>query len=995
MHTIMRNKLKLAAVLLVVLALLGSGLNQGSAFAKTISAATLPPTTCLSTGVGTVTCDLWARTGSVTMPGGASVTIWGYTDSVSGTAGLPGPALIVNQGDVVTVNLTNELPEATSLLLQGQNIVPDMVGAVANTGVATYTFTASTPGTYLYEAGLLANAEHQVAMGLYGALIVRPSAAPLQAYTDASTAFNDEALVVLSELDPALNNSAIPAAFDMRNYKPAYWLINGQAYPNTLPIETLAGNKVLLRYVNAGLQLHSMGVLGLHQSLVGMDGSPALNPRLAVADTISAGQTLDALVTIPTATVNGSKFALYDANMLLHNNNSTSTGGMLTFLTVGTSSTGSDTTGPDTNAMALSPSATNGAVDVALSASLSDVASGGSNISAAEYFIDTTGANGTGTAMSGAFGSPTAAVNATLTAATLTALPAGNHTIYIHGQDSAGNWGTFNFAVLTLDKVGPASTGLVLNPNPTNGSVNVSLSATGNDQTSGNSNVAAAEFFIGAAGANGTGTTMAVNAPAPVASLTASIPAAVVVALAEGPQTIYVHARDALGNWGAFSTITLTLDKAGPVTSTVVASVNPNNGTIPYNSNTAALHLTGSFSDAFSKMAAAEGFIDTVGVNGKGYPFIAGDGFFNSPNETGYVNIPLTTINLLAQGNHTLYVHGKDTSGNWGSTSTTTLVIDKTKPTISAVAATPNPTNTASSNNLSFVLTATASDAATGNTNITTAEWFEGADPGPGRGNAMQAVDGSYNSPTESVTATVNFVTLNWTTGNHTVYVRTRDAVGYWSLTSSVVVNVVQPNLIFSDGFESANFALWSATGGTAGRISVTAASAQAGSFGMAALVSGGTSGYAQNNAPTNETSYHARFYFNPANLTNVNATARTIFVGLNSANANVFTVQLRRNGGNYQVSAVVSRAGGTTTTNWFNIGNTGFTAIEIGWQNAASASFTLYTGGTLRQTLTALNTSAFTLDTVQLGPQGTLGTVGGTAYFDSFASTRNTVVGP
>jgi FtsP/CotA-like multicopper oxidase with cupredoxin domain len=515
MHTIMRNKLKLAAVLLVVLALLGSGLNQGSAFAKTISAATLPPTTCLSTGVGTVTCDLWARTGSVTMPGGASVTIWGYTDSVSGTAGLPGPALIVNQGDVVTVNLTNELPEATSLLLQGQNIVPDMVGAVANTGVATYTFTASTPGTYLYEAGLLANAEHQVAMGLYGALIVRPSAAPLQAYTDASTAFNDEALVVLSELDPALNNSAIPAAFDMRNYKPAYWLINGQAYPNTLPIETLAGNKVLLRYVNAGLQLHSMGVLGLHQSLVGMDGSPALNPRLAVADTISAGQTLDALVTIPTATVNGSKFALYDANMLLHNNNSTSTGGMLTFLTVGTSSTGSDTTGPDTNAMALSPSATNGAVDVALSASLSDVASGGSNISAAEYFIDTTGANGTGTAMSGAFGSPTAAVNATLTAATLTALPAGNHTIYIHGQDSAGNWGTFNFAVLTLDKVGPASTGLVLNPNPTNGSVNVSLSATGNDQTSGNSNVAAAEFFIGAAGANGTGTTMAVNAPWP------------------------------------------------------------------------------------------------------------------------------------------------------------------------------------------------------------------------------------------------------------------------------------------------------------------------------------------------------------------------------------------------------------------------------------------------------------------------------------------------
>ena len=37
----------------------------------------------------------------------------------------------------------------------------------------------------------------------------------------------------------------------MQNYAPRYWLINGQAYPDTAEIDTIAGNTVLLRYVNA------------------------------------------------------------------------------------------------------------------------------------------------------------------------------------------------------------------------------------------------------------------------------------------------------------------------------------------------------------------------------------------------------------------------------------------------------------------------------------------------------------------------------------------------------------------------------------------------------------------------------------------------------------------------------------------------------------------------------------------------------------------------
>jgi hypothetical protein len=171
----------------------------------------------------------------------------------------------------------------------------------------------------------------------------------------------------------------------------------------------------------------------------------------------------------------------------------------------------------------------------------------------------------------------------------------------------------------------------------------------------------------------------------------------------------------------------------------------------------------------------------------------------------------------------------------------------------------------------------------------------------------------------------------------------------------------------------------------------------QAGTYGMAAAISSGTSGYVQDNSPSAEPTYHARFYLNPNNAT-VSSTSTTIFTGLNSANQTVFTVQLRRTSllfsVQYAVAATVSTAGGSTTTNWVNIPATGFTAVEIAWQSGTSASFSLYTGGTLRQTLTGQNTSAFTLETVQLGPQGSLTNLSGTIYFDTFASTRTTVIG-
>ncbi len=747
--------------------------------------------------------DLYAVSGSTALPD-QTVTVWGYNDTGAPASMPGGPSLIVNQGDAVVVTLHNMLSEPTAILFQGQEMVPDTAGVAAG-GSKTYIFTANRPGTYLYEAGLLPNAEHQIAMGLYGALIVRPAAAN-QAYESAGTTFNDEAVLVLSDIDPALNNSVDPAAFDIRGYAPKYFLINGKVYPGTDAIPTMAGNTLLLRYVNAGLQAYSMSLLGLRQTAIAMDGSPFTNGRTLVAETIATGQTADMLVTIPAAAADGTRFALFDGNLMLHNNKANNNlaggfGGMLTFLTATGTPPSGDTTGPATANVVLTPSS--------VAATVSDAGRGDSNVTAAEFFVDVTGTSGSGTPMTGAFG----AVSVNVSAAIAPALT-GSHTVYVHGVDAAGNWGPFQSALISNDTTGPTTSGLTLSPNPSNGTVDVMINGTADDTASGGSTIAAAEYSID----GGAAQTMAITpAGAPVASLSAAIPAATVNALPAGVYVVAVRSQDSLGNWGAATTINLTVDKLGPTTSNVNAAPNPNNGMLGINSSTPAMRVTADFTGlgqggpgcigsasvtvASAGQAAtnhlylpalaspggvavrtasvaacptAEAFIDTVGAPGTGAILLPSDGLYDTDAESGYADIPLTTIALLTDGAHTIYVRARDTAGNWGDTNTTTLTIDKTPPTIASVSLS---ADTIAVGNASVNLSVTASDA------------------GVGVAGGQYWIDGSATPPANAVTFSGTAVQIDTSAlagGTHTVYVRMRDTADNWSTVASATLYVVQ-----------------------------------------------------------------------------------------------------------------------------------------------------------------------------------------------------------
>ncbi|MDI6693906.1 MAG: multicopper oxidase domain-containing protein [Anaerolineales bacterium] len=956
------------------------------------SAAPLPPSTaCTSPGTGLVTCELWATTGTITLPGGASLPIWGYSDSAAGAAQLPGPILIAQEGDQVQVTLHNTLGVTTALYFDGQAIPPDRTGIpVGATGV--YEFTAATPGTFLYEAAPLSGAQQQAAMGLFGALIVRHAGAPGQAYANPASAFDDEALLVLSEIDPALNNN--PLTFDMRRYQPKYWLINGKSYPDTEPIVTAAGNRLLLRYINAGQQTHTLAFLGGYQRFLSLAGAELPFYRNLVSEELGPGQSADALVTISASAPAGMRYPLYEAGMLLHNNGAPGFGGMITFITIPSGPGNGDTQGPAASSVSLSPNPANGSADVSVSATISDAATGGSNIQAAEFFIDSTGANGSGSAMSAddldGFNSPVEAVSGLIPASTLAGLSSGNHTIYIHGQDSAGNWGSFNVAVLNLDKVGPTSRAIVLTPGVSSGSVDIAIQATGDDSASGNGDIVAAEYFIDIDVQNppapGSGAPLTVNVAAPIASLNGVIPAAVMSGLSEGAHQLYIRSLDSQSNWGDFATANLPVDRSGPTTASVslIPSVSTGSSSVRVNASIADQTISG----AQSNIVAAEVFIDALGAPGSGLPMLPTDGAFNSSTENVYAFIPQAQVNALPNGQHTVYVRGKDASGNWGAAGTAILTIDKAPPQVSGVNATPNPTNGAAS----ITLTANAQDTAT---NIVAAEWFRNADPGVGMGTPMAAVDGAFDSLSEAVTASINIT--GWANGSHTLYVRAKDAAGFWSLTANTVLVVSPADVLFADSFESGDTSAWGLTTNP-GAISVNAGAAMQGAYGMQVNISGSSAAYVTDLTPANEATYHARFYFNPRSTLN-GTTPMDIFAAVNTAGQSFIRVQYRRTtagGLAYQVRLAVQRAGGLSTTSWFNIADNTAHSIEFAWQSSTSATVSFYVDGVLMQTITGINTSAFLVDAVRLGPNGAISTgASGAPYFDAFVSRRSSYIGP
>jgi FtsP/CotA-like multicopper oxidase with cupredoxin domain len=300
------------------------------------------------------TYDLRADTVNITLPDGTVIPAWGFADDVlgagTGTVTVPGPVLDVPAGDTtLQINLTNNLPVPVSIHVPGQRYssTPGPVPsggrvlsfnaslAAANGGTATLTINGLRPGTFRYESA--ANPAMEVPMGLYGALVVRPAAAG-QAYNNVTSAYDNEAVLVLSEIDPAFNiyvnaNNTVIESTPTRtfnyslSYAPKYFLINGKAYPQTADISAPRGQRTLLRLINAGTRNTVPTVQGGELTVIAEDGYLLNYFRHEFSPSLTAGKTLD-VITAPTAT---SYNSFYDRR-LGTSNAGAFPGGILTFI---------------------------------------------------------------------------------------------------------------------------------------------------------------------------------------------------------------------------------------------------------------------------------------------------------------------------------------------------------------------------------------------------------------------------------------------------------------------------------------------------------------------------------------------------------------------------------------------------------------------------------------------------------------------------------------
>jgi FtsP/CotA-like multicopper oxidase with cupredoxin domain len=300
--------------------------------------------------------EVWLRAESFTKTiAGVDVTMWGYSSCDSsfttcGSPSSPGPEINVPAGDAsgtggvpsLTIHLLNGLSgptaEATSVMIPGQaklmtpqtfidSATPPRTRIRAFDAEATvggpavdYFWNNLKAGTYLYQSA--SHVQLQVQMGLYGAMV--HDAGLGLAYADVPYA--QSKTIVFSEIDPALHDPVPKAAnLTVDGYRPSYFLLNGEPFVDPAPALASigAGQALLLRLVNAGLQNRAPQLVGGYYQIVAEDGHSVPVPirRMQYNTLLPAGKALDVLFT-----GSAGSYPLYDRRLGLVNGLSTNGG---------------------------------------------------------------------------------------------------------------------------------------------------------------------------------------------------------------------------------------------------------------------------------------------------------------------------------------------------------------------------------------------------------------------------------------------------------------------------------------------------------------------------------------------------------------------------------------------------------------------------------------------------------------------------------------------
>ncbi len=304
---------------------------------------------------------------------------------------------------------------------------------------------------------------------------------------------------------------------------------------------------------------------------------------------------------------------------------------------------------PDSKGARLTPNLTNSTTVLNVTCNTTQRYS---NITAAEYFVDTTGSFGSGTALGakdGSFSSATEIANITINTA---GLSEGNHTIAVHCKDFDGFWGKFDNVTVSVDRTAPTASRITIesdsDPGPTyTNKEKPALYIADQNASDGNPDYMrfSCDNSNWANWVAWTTTYSDFNFTNSSYGCTNS----------DGLKTIYVQVKDTAGNVQTTTlSDTITIDRQPPY---IVSISRANNSFI-----TSSANLTIALNDSLS------------GVASSGHTFDNGNG-----TKTGFSSGAAFNPGYASEGNKTLNASFMDNSGNQNWT-LYSFAVDNTAP---------------------------------------------------------------------------------------------------------------------------------------------------------------------------------------------------------------------------------------------------------------------------------------------------------------------------
>ena len=214
---------------------------------------------------------------------------WGYNGSI------PGPTILVFQGEYVNIRVHNRLPEDTSIHWHGLDIPNSMDGVpdveptprIKPGEYFDYQFQViNPPGTHLYHSHC--DTARQEMKGLAGGLIILdPSESHIHKdYFIMLHEFKLEGLKI-GELK-AGKFEINPISHDFN-----FFTMNGRCFPYTTPIKIQQGEHIRIRLANSGSQAHPIHLHGQQFKVTASDGNSLSNYLAKNTILVASGETWD------------------------------------------------------------------------------------------------------------------------------------------------------------------------------------------------------------------------------------------------------------------------------------------------------------------------------------------------------------------------------------------------------------------------------------------------------------------------------------------------------------------------------------------------------------------------------------------------------------------------------------------------------------------------------------------------------------------------------